>query len=37
MKVMCNVLTASTTITTIYFVLRFVSAELQTSRSEESY
>jgi hypothetical protein len=29
-----NVLTASTTITTISFVLRVVSAEFQTSRSE---
>jgi hypothetical protein len=32
-----NVLTASTTITTIFFVLRVVSAELQTSRSEERH
>jgi len=32
-----NVLTASTTITTIYFVLRVVSAEFQTSRSEERH
>jgi hypothetical protein len=30
-----KVLTASTTITEIYFVLRVVSADLQTSRSEE--
>jgi hypothetical protein len=32
-----NVLTASTTITTIYFILRVVSAEFQTSRSEERH
>jgi hypothetical protein len=32
-----NVSTASTTITTTYFVLRVVSAEFQTSRSEEGY
>jgi hypothetical protein len=30
-----NVLTAATTITSIYFVLRVVSAEIQTNRSEE--
>jgi len=32
-----NVLTTSTTTTTIYFVLRVVSADLQTSRSEEHH
>jgi len=32
-----NVLKASTTIKTIYFVLRVVSADLQTSRSEEGH
>ena len=32
-----NVLTASTAITTIYFVLRIVSAEFQTSRSVERH
>jgi len=36
-EITCNVLTGSATVTTIHFVLRVVSAEFQTSRSEARY